>query len=140
MEGRETVSLPRRPPAAALPGARRAVGRPGEATGTDAETGTVTAVDEVAVADPETEGTAIADSVVDRSLARRDELRDRLSRLALLLLITATGGGLLFWLGAETPSSRAGWIAVGVAMFVWLMLILGGFGRPIVRFLRILLG
>ena len=130
-----------------LPGARRTVGRPDEATGTGAETGTGTgtaveevAVEEVAVEDPEAEGTAGADSAVDRSLARRDELRDRLSKLALLLLITVVGGGLLFWLGAETPTSRAGWIAVGAAMFVWLMLILSGFGRPIVRFLRILLG
>ena len=67
-------------------------------------------------------------------------MRDRLSRLALLLLITVVGGGLLFWLGAETPTSRVGWIAVGSGMFVWLMLILAAFGRPIVRFLRILIG
>ncbi len=106
----------------------------------DAETGTVMAVEEVEVEDPEAEGKAAAGSAVDRSLARRDELRDRLSRLVLLLLITAIGGGLLFWLGAETPTSRAGWIAVGAGMFMWLLLILGGFGRPIVRFLRILIG
>lgn len=98
------------------------------------------AVEEVQVEGPEAEGMAGAGSTVDRALAGRDELRDRLSRLALLLLITAIGGGLLFWLGAETPTSRAGWIAVGAGMFVWLMLILGGFGRPIVRFLRILIG
>ncbi len=106
----------------------------------DADTGTVMAVDEVEVEGMEAEGMAGASSAVDRSLAGRDELRDRLSRLALLLLITAIGGGLLFWLGAERPTSRAGWIAVGSGMFVWLMLILGGFGRPIVRFLRILIG
>lgn len=140
MEGRETASLSRRPPAATPPGARRAVGRPDEATDTDAETGTVMAVDEVEVENPEAKGNAAAGPEVDRSLAGRDELRDRLSRLALLLLITAIGGGLLFWLGAETPTSRAGWIGVGGGMFVWLMLILGGFGRPIVRFLRILIG
>ncbi|MEE8175001.1 MAG: hypothetical protein V3T97_00145 [Gemmatimonadota bacterium] len=98
------------------------------------------AVEEVEVENPEAEGKAAAGPEVDRSLAGRDELRDRLSRLALLLLITAIGGGLLFWLGAETPTSRAGWIGVGGGMFVWLMLILGGFGRPIVRFLRILIG
>ncbi len=98
------------------------------------------AVEEVEVERPEAEGMAGAGSAVDRSLAGRDELRDRLARLALLLLITVIGGGLLFWLRAETPTSRAGWIGVGAGMFVWLMLILGGFGRPIVRFLRILIG
>ena len=89
---------------------------------------------------PEAEGMASAGSAVDRSLAGRDDLRDRLSRLALLLLITVIGGGLLFWLRAETPTSRAGWIGVGGGMFLWLMLILAAFGRPIARFLRIIIG
>ncbi len=99
-----------------------------------------TAVEEVAVEGPEAEGMTGAGSAVDRSLAGRDDLRDRLSRLALLLLITVIGGGLLFWLRAETPTSRAGWIGVGAGMFLWLMLILAAFGRPIARFLRIIIG
>ncbi|MCK5489609.1 MAG: hypothetical protein KAI98_06455 [Gemmatimonadetes bacterium] len=98
------------------------------------------AVEEVEVEGPEAEGMASAGSAVDRSLAGRDDLRDRLSRLALLLLITVIGGGLLFWLRAETPTSRAGWIGVGGGMFLWLMLILAAFGRPIARFLRIIIG
>jgi hypothetical protein len=90
--------------------------------------------------DPRAEGTGSPDSAIESPLALGGGVRDRLSRLVLLLLITLIGGGLIFWLGAETPTSRPGWIAVGSAMFLWLMLILSGFGRPIVRFLRILLG
>lgn len=68
------------------------------------------------------------------------ELKDHLSRLALLVLVTAFGGWLLYWLGYVPPTNRAGWIGAGLAFFVWMMFLLSGFGRPLTRFLRILLG
>lgn len=67
-------------------------------------------------------------------------MREEMPRLALLLLITGIGGCLLFWLGYEPPVSAAGWVGAGIAFFVWMMLLLGAFGRQIVRFFRILLG
>ena len=68
------------------------------------------------------------------------ELKDNLSRLALLVLVTAFGGWLLYWFGYDPPTSGAGWIGAGFAFFVWMMFLLGAFGRPLTRFLRILLG
>ncbi|MEJ2313004.1 MAG: hypothetical protein P8Y10_04220 [Gemmatimonadales bacterium] len=67
-------------------------------------------------------------------------MKDNLSRLALLILVTAFGGWLLYWLGHSPPSNTAGWIGAGIAFFVWMMFLLSAFGRPLTRFLRILLG
>ncbi len=67
-------------------------------------------------------------------------LKEHLSRLALLVLVTAFGGWLLYWLGYVPPTNGAGWIGAGIAFFVWMMFLLSGFGRPLTRFLRILLG
>ncbi len=67
-------------------------------------------------------------------------MREHLARLVLLLLITAIGGLLVFWLGYDPPASTAGWVGAGIAFFVWMMLLLGAFGQQIVRFFRILLG
>ena len=68
------------------------------------------------------------------------ELKDNLSRLALLVLVTAFGGWLLYWFGYDSPTSGAGWIGAGLAFFMFVMFLLSGFGRPLTRFFRILLG
>ncbi|MEJ2340425.1 MAG: hypothetical protein P8Y15_16255, partial [Gemmatimonadales bacterium] len=60
--------------------------------------------------------------------------------LALLVRVTVDGGRLLNWLGHSPPSNAAGWIGAGHAFFVWMMFLLSAFGRPLTRFLRILLG
>lgn len=67
-------------------------------------------------------------------------MRHNLSRLALLVLVTVTGGWLLYWLGYAPPTNGEGWIGAGLALFLWTMFLLSGFGRPLVRFFRILLG
>ncbi|UCG76034.1 MAG: hypothetical protein JSV95_01600 [Gemmatimonadota bacterium] len=61
-------------------------------------------------------------------------------RVLLLVLITGFGGVLLYWLGFDPPAQPGGWIGAGFAFFVWIMLLLSGFGHRLVRFLRILLG
>ena len=68
------------------------------------------------------------------------ELKDNLSRLALLVLVTAFGGWLLYWFGYAPPTNGAGSIGAGLAFFMWMMFLLSGFGRPLTRFCRILLG
>ena len=77
-----------------------------------------------------------------RSLTLRGscELKDNLARLALLVLVTAFGGWLLYWLGYDPPTNGAGFIGAGLAFFMWMMLLLSAFGRPLTRFCRILLG
>ena len=67
-------------------------------------------------------------------------MREGLSRFAILVLITAVGGGMLYWLGFDPPTSRAGWVGAGLGFFVWVVLLLSAFGRELVRFFRVLLG
>jgi hypothetical protein len=67
-------------------------------------------------------------------------LKDNLSSAALLVLVTVSGGWLLYWFGYDPPGDGAGWIGAGLAFFVWMMFLLSGFGRQLARFFRILLG
>jgi hypothetical protein len=67
-------------------------------------------------------------------------MKETAPKLLLLVLVTGFGGWLLYWFRFSPPTNGAGWVGAGVAFYVWIMLLLSAFGRPIVRFLRVLLG